>query len=349
MPVPASSLSEICDNVRSVLSTGIDAATNGIGITMGAPGALDTFDENQVNLFFYRFEPSGFDAQTQPDLPWRIRMFCMITPFGIDEVIGDGSSISAGENDMRLLGDVMRVLHEQPILPPIDADGIEVRTRVVFMPSSDEQINQIWSTQGDVHYRPSAVFEMALTPIVPRELMPEPAIVGAIGSEVRLTADKYAPFDGVITGPRVAALTVDTDNPAWRPAIVLIWQDGVHRSLSFDVEGAEFAGFTPQVWIAGDPGTDVDLVWQIWRSSGWQTVMPAQNAMVATQDIDPMHIPLGLPGLPVATALPDALAAEATSLQLMLCATRTFERFPGAAPEILRSDPILITLWREAP
>lgn len=349
MPVPASSLSMICDNVRSVLFTGIDAATNGVEITMGAPGALSSFEENQLNLFFYRFEPSGFDAETLPDLPWRIRMFCMITPFGIDETLGDGSSVSAGENDMRLLGDVMRVLHEQPILPSIDAGGVEVRTRVVFISTSDEQINQVWSTQGDVHYRPSAVFEMSLTPILPLELRPEPAIVGAIGTDIRANMNRHVAFDGVILGPPVPARAVDIGDPAWRPATALVWRGMLHRSLSFDVASADFAAFEPAVWISGDPDATVDLVWQAWRASGWEPVGAAQSAAPATTDIDPRHIPSGLPGFPVAAPLPEALPANAASLQLMLFATRSITRFAGGPSETLRSDPILITLWRELP
>jgi hypothetical protein len=349
MPVPASSLSAICDNVRNVLSAGMSAPENGVEITMGAPGALATFTENQLNLFFYRFEPSGFDAETRPDLPWRIRMFCMITPFGIDETLGDGSAVSAGENDMRLLGDVLRVLHETPILPSVDAEGVGVRTRVVFVPSSDEQINQIWSTQGDVHYRPSAVFEMSLTPIIPSELRPEPAIVGAIGTDIRAGANRTVGFDGIIAGPPVHAQRVDTDLPDWRPAAALVWDGALHRSLSFDVEGAAFAAFTPRIWIAGDPGESVDLRWQAWRDSGWEEVGAAAPATPATTDLDPRNIPFGLPGFPIAAPLPEALAADATSLQLMLFATRTITRFPGADPEVLRSAPLLVTLWRELP
>ena len=170
MPVPVSTLSQVCDNLRDVIRTGIDAATRDIEVTIGAPavlGALDGATEHHLNLFFYRFEPSGFEPGTHPELPWRVRMFCMITPFAINETVA-GGTVSAGENDMRILGDTMRVLHEAPILDPITVGGIDVRTRVVFMSTTDEQINQIWSTQGDTHYRPSAVYELSLTPIVRR-------------------------------------------------------------------------------------------------------------------------------------------------------------------------------------
>lgn len=351
MPVPPSSLSQVCDNVRDVINTGIDAVARGITVTIGSPavvGALDSSADHHLNLFFYRFEPSGFEPGAQPDLPWRIRMFCMVTPFAILEIDG-GSTVSAGENDLRILGDVLRVLHETSVLTPVSSGGIEVRTQVVFMSITDEQINQIWSTQGDTHYRPSAVFEMSLTPIVPQELMPEPAIVGAIGSEVRAGDDRFAPFAGVVSGPPVQPQSVDIRNPAWVPATALVHEGVLHQSLSFDVESGAFAGFVPSVWIAGDTGDRVSLVWQVWRSTGWEAVGVAQTATPATRDIDPRHIPTSLPEFPEAVALPEVLAGDATSLQLMLFAERTFTRFVDGPLETVRSAPLLITLWRVLP
>ena len=97
MPVPVSSLSTICDNVRDVVGTGIDATSNGIEITIGAPAVAEDNDTHRLNLFFYRFEPSGFESGARPDLPWNIRMFCLVTPFGIDEADGAGSNVSQGE------------------------------------------------------------------------------------------------------------------------------------------------------------------------------------------------------------------------------------------------------------
>lgn len=355
MPIPPSSLSQVCDNVRDVIRTGIDAVTRDINVTIGAPavvGALENATEHHLNLFFYRFEPSGFDGNSRPDLPWRIRMFCMITPFAILETDG-GGTVSAGENDMRLLGDTMRVLHETPILDPLTigagADAVAVRTRVIFMSTSDEQINQVWSTQGDAHYRPSAVYEMSLTPIMPQDLMPEPAIVGAIGAEVRANDDRFSPFSGVVSGPPVQGRIVDTRNPAWVPATALVLDDTLHQSLSFDVDSPAFAAFSPQVWIAGDTGDTVDLVWQAWRSSGWEVVGAAQTESPATLDIDPENIPTGLPGFPVTAPLPEALAPGVASLQLMLTAERSFESYPGGPTETVRSAPLLITLWRVLP
>lgn len=349
MPVPSSSLSVICDHIRDFVRTGIDAAANNVGVTVGSPGGLDTGTEHLLNLFFYRFEPSGFESGARPVVPWNIRMFCMVTPFAIDEQDGAGSTVSAGENDMRILGDVMRVFHENPILPVVNANGVGVRTRIVFMSTSDEQINQIWSTQGDEYYRPSAVYEMSLTPIVPRELMPEPAIVGEIGLEVRANGNRHAAFGGIVAGPPVPAQNVDFGDPGWTPATALVWKGDLFQTLSLDVDGADFAAFTPEVWLAGDPAATVQLVWQAWRTTGWESVGAPQNATPLGSFIDPDDIPVGAPGFPIVAPLPEAPAASAASLQLMLFAERSFTLHAGGPTEVARSAPILITLYRILP
>ena len=105
MPLPESSLSTICASITDFVRTGIGAAVNSINVSIGAPAIIAGDDsQHRLNLFFYRFEPSGFDSDVHPNDPWRIRLFCLITAFGIDEDI-----INAGENDLRLIGEVMRI------------------------------------------------------------------------------------------------------------------------------------------------------------------------------------------------------------------------------------------------
>lgn len=345
MPLPASSLSVVCEHIRDFVRTGIGASASGVEVTISAPGGLVPSEEHRLNLFFYRFEPSGFEAGARPEAPWRIRMFCMVTPFGVDEANG-GTTISAGQNDMRMLGDTMRVFHETPILPAVVADGIAVRTRVVFMSITDEQINQIWSTQGDTHYRPSIVYEMSLTPIVPSDLAPEPQIVGAIGAVARGPAGRHEPFAGAALGPPVRAQAVDVGNRAWIPVIALVYEDALHRTLAFDVDSPAFEDFTPEIWLAGDPAESVQLVWEAWRPTGWASVGTPQDASPHGPTIDPAAIPAAADGFPIATPLPESLPADASSLQLLLYAEHRFTRFAGGPTQTVRSAPLLVTLYR---
>ncbi len=95
MPVPASSLSIVCTSIGDFVRAGINAAANNIVVTIGAPASVaGEDDEQRINLFFYRFEPYGFNADGRPDEIWRLRLFCLVTTFGVDE-----DDVPAGEND----------------------------------------------------------------------------------------------------------------------------------------------------------------------------------------------------------------------------------------------------------
>ena len=86
MPLPQSSLSIICASISEFVRTGVQAAANNIAVSIGAPAEMpESNDQHRLNLFFYRFEPYGFDADIRPDQIWRLRLFCMITSFGIAE------------------------------------------------------------------------------------------------------------------------------------------------------------------------------------------------------------------------------------------------------------------------
>src|SRR5215218_5783544 len=125
MALPVSSLSQVCRSIADFLSNRLAAAQNNIQVRIGSPASAapvtgDT--DHRVNLFFYRVEPNGFGPAAAPDETWLLRLSCLVTSFGVEE-----SPISAGENDLRLLGSVLSAFHEQPILAPISINGTTVR------------------------------------------------------------------------------------------------------------------------------------------------------------------------------------------------------------------------------
>src|SRR5262245_52329546 len=116
MAVGISSLSAVCRQFAAVVSDGIndEGDTTRIDVLVGTPAAAAPAETEQVqrlNLFFFRFEPAGFFPDTLPSQPWLLRMHCLITPFCTDE---DGGT--AGENDLRVIGRVLRLFHEHPVL-----------------------------------------------------------------------------------------------------------------------------------------------------------------------------------------------------------------------------------------
>lgn len=347
MAVPESSLSIICNSVAEALRTGLEAVLNEITVNMGAP-AIAAKDEsiNQVNLFFYRFAPSGFDSDTHPNDPWRMRLFCLITAFGASD-----DTVNAGENELRLLGEVMRIFHETPVLVAEAVDGEQVRLQVVFIPTTDEQINQIWSTQGDTTYRPSVLYEMALAPIMPSIMRVEPSLVAAIGQQAYASMEqRHAAFTGTAKSPSVPLSVVNTQNPQWAPQICWIYQDCCQHTLSFDVNSDEFSSFIPLVWLAGDTEKSVELVWEVWDSEGWHSagVTPVE-ATPFNNSIDPDNIPASIPGtFPIELDLPFTLPPGDNAGQFMLYAIRSYSAIEGQPPIEIRSNPLLINLYRSS-
>lgn len=338
MPIPDSALFLACDAVAGFVREGIQAVTNDIVVTLGAPADVASrTDEDRLNLFFYRVEPSGFQAGVHPQDPWRIRLFCMATAMSTN-------GTNQGENDLRLLGLVMALFHDQRILPPVTIFGQQVRLQSVFAPATDEQINQIWSTQGETSYRPSVIYELALSPILlPDVERGEAPRVGAFGIEAQARAQHHpALYSGATYPPALRLGQVNLENPAWAPLISWVQGGELYASLDIDVEATPPAGVQPELWVAGDPGVNVSLVWSVWEGNRWREEA-GPDLTVSSTGLDPDQVPVALPSV----ALP-ALTVDADHdrWQLMLHVTRQYSALPGSPTLTLRSNPLLISLYR---
>jgi hypothetical protein len=343
MALPTSSLSQVCREIANVVSVGLNASANSIQVMIGSPADAVPSQSDQlhrINLFFYTIEPTGFFPGTLPGEPWWIRLRCLVTGFGIAE-----DQISAGENDLRLLGEVIRLFHEKPVLEKFTVDGETFRLQTIFQPLSPDDLNHIWSTQGDVSYRPSVVYEMALAPVVPLKKTLGGPLVGAIGSEIR--ADRQArndKFGGSVAAPVVPLTTVDSSREDWSPVICLVVDDHCAQSLSFASGSQALADFTAAVWIAGELNAPVLLVWEKWTSSqGWKRQSTTKDALATDTAIDPAAVTLAVT---TDFALPFA-ANEAG--QAVLFAERIYNRAVDQQPITVRSNPVMVSVFEEAP
>ncbi len=340
MSLPKSSLSQVCRAISDFVSDGIGATTHSTRVMIGNPSAAvpaQTDDEHRVNLFFYRIEPAGLFTGDTPGDPWWVRLQCLVTGFGVPE-----DQVSAGENDLRLLGEVMRVFHETPLLPSLKVDDEEFRMQVVFQPLSIDDLNHIWSTQSGVSYRPSVAYEMALAPVIPSERRPDSPLVGSVGSELRADrAGRTAAFTGEPAAPPVRRSTVDTSDPAWAPAICFVIDGHCAQSLAFQAGSTALANFKPQVWVAGAPGASIDLAWQVWASSqGWHDVAGTTATKAGTVTLDPESAATA--GTQVAP-LPAGFAD--TPGQAVLYAERRCLRGLDGLEITVKSNPLLITVY----
>jgi hypothetical protein len=341
MALPVSSLSQICRSIADFVGVGLDAIDNSIRIMIGTPADAapkDSDTDHRVNLFFYRLEPSGFFPDTFPGEPWRLRLHCLITAFGVSEEL-----ISSGENDLRLLGEVVRIFHENPVLETVDVDGEQVRLQVVFQPLSADDINHLWSTQGDVAYRTSVAYEMALAPIVPEQTHIPSPLVASTGYQSHGTIEgRWSSFGGVIQSPPVAKASVDTGPADWAPRICFVYQDACAQSLAFEIGSQALTDFTPSIWVAGDTDETVTLTWERWTSEdGWTFAGEQNNVAITDATIDPDR------AADVATTS-FALPAKDEPGQAVLYAVRSYTLAGEEIPRSVRSNPLLVTLYASA-
>lgn len=394
MPLPTSSLAKICDVVRGHIDTlgqETSPADWDVSVTIGAPGVnlATTHTRNTLNLFFYRFEPFGFDADALPgDVQW-LKAICIITAFGIDEDVNDDDVVdfSAGFNELRMLSQVMRLFQEQPVMLITGDDAGELwHTQFIPRPLADEQINQIWSSQGDTIYRPSVVYEIALVPIEPENPVAQAARVASIGTHASGSMQNRHmswPAGRETRFPMAASVSVDTANSQWAPAIVMVTGAAGDRtaslSLNFEVpngvgDAADFSSFPAiDIWIAGDTGKtdDLHIVGQLLQNPDIDQNSGEWTEITAIDDITADVNKLDMDGLP--DPQPDSSAAafilqqshwtglDATnnSWQLQIFAERRIQLDPVTNTWIdvsgddaglrIRSNPLLITITRETP
>jgi hypothetical protein len=344
MAIPTSSISIACEAVVKFVDLGLNAGAHGITVSMGAPSAIKD-DVNRVNLFFYRFEPFAFQAGTEPKDIWRVSIHCLITVYGEDD-----QESSAGEKELRMLGQVIRIFREKPILNEVNINNEPTRLQALFKPVTDEQLNQIWSIQGDAAYRPSVVYELALAPVIPSKRRVDPQRVGESGFDVR--ADMSARHDTphpAFAAPIVPLSRVNTLDPGWAPHICWVNNKQCEQTLSFDVESPEFNGFKPNLWIAGDPGADISLSWEVWdKTSGWKPSGAAIAETPFNEFIDPENIPATRANIfPVELDMPVTLPAGPGAAQALLYASRVVT-IEGQQPRTVRSNPLLISIYRSA-
>jgi hypothetical protein len=315
MPVAASSLATagrvVADLLTRELNSGED--NDRVRVVLGTPNEASTVggQVHALNLFVFRVDPGGFQADVGPGDPWLVRMHCLLTAFATTE---DG--VGAGENDLRLLGEAIRVLHEQPILGPIEFDGEIVTLSVINTPIDLDDLNHLWSTQGDVPQRPSVAYEVALAPVVPRARTLPPPLTTGIGLHVRPAAPPSQvtdvdPSTATIVAPSPDRIVVDVTRADWSPRLFLI--HGGRGVLTVDLPEADRPGYVPRAAIAGASGHTVRLEWEIWTPDvGWRTVAEVQDHLLTLPVLDPdtppveasptLTLPLDGPGQAVLSA-----------------------------------------------
>jgi hypothetical protein len=178
MPIPVSSLSIAIQGLADFLAGQV---TEGIVVTVDSPQKAQeqakVSTAQILNIFAYRIAPSGFHAGEPHNEPFFIRANLLLTAFP------SGQGNPEPDVDLRVLGQAVRVLQSFPVIPmtlpgpaPTAAPAGDFRKgpttpyqlQAVLQAPTMEEMNHIWTTQGgELAYRLSACYELALIPIEP--------------------------------------------------------------------------------------------------------------------------------------------------------------------------------------
>jgi hypothetical protein len=339
---PPSALSTISRVMRQRLK---DAFGNDVNfdITIDTPAAVakkrqESTGTNLLNLFFYRFEPAQFFADAGAPDRWYIRAQCLVTPFSESETDTDPnqSAISEGEVDLRVLGEVLRYFHENPIIPNRSNGEADAYLQVVLTPLSSQEINQIWATQHDVAYRPSLLYEVGLLPIEPqrRASPPLPVVAGGIHLHPRANMDGAAQKPPASPAVWPSPQLESGVGPGWIPVLSFVSNGVATQSLSAQV------GANVDLWIGAPQSEKVDLIWQQVERGTW-SVLP--NGLVTDVAVPAQADPPGNGVIDPSRAGAATIVKVAVPIdkpgQLVLFAQRR-----AADGSTLKSNPLIVSI-----
>lgn len=274
--LPISSLSRVAYELRDLFVSHIDDFNDYENIRIGHPAdtikQLEGLDDSGLNLFFYDVNYDGYPADGSSDNPFYVRINCLITAIGQTSTEDDGEGtrdVSKGENELRLIGEVMRILHERPVLSIDDGNDNEIaQLQVIPYTMNLDNLNHIWSTQSETSYRLSVAYEMSLAPVpfsMPVETSP---VVG--DSKMLSWGDTSRPKEEEKTGlislkPTVEYLEIETDDD-WAPHICLVENvDAVPDKLHYVYLISADFNSELDILIAAKNDTSVKLAWNVWR------------------------------------------------------------------------------------
>lgn len=334
MALGTSSIASVCKSLADYLGEQFSGTDTPLQVLLGSPAdaaMAEPDTEHHLNLFFFRFEPSGFGADSAPGDTQYLRMHCLVTPFASAE---DG--IGSGENDLRVIGEVLRVFQEKPVFQ-LTVKEQTFHLQVMFQTLGMDQINQIWSTQGDTVYRPSVLYEVSLAPVIPNEPRVTAPLAGSVGLGV---AGQMIPGPTpVAVPPPVRHWRPDLQREDWAPVLAWVYESTLAQSLSFALGSDALDNFTPEAWVVGEPGTEVSLVWEIWEAdSGWQEASGAETHTLAETALNP-------DGVASATLAAPVIPFRDRAGQMVLYARREYQRSSDGQMLTRRSNPLVINLY----
>ena len=257
-------------------------------------------DSHWLNLFVYRIAPSGFHASVGADETQFIRINVLLTPFP-----AEGETV-AEDADLRILGEVIRLLNSNPVLPiasepPLPGAPVaditqpdfrraphkSYRLQAVMQALPMEELNHIWTMQGgELAYRLSAAYEFALIAIEPMQQRSPGVPTRTALYDVKDSMDgRNQPTIDIsddTTAVPLAGTTATTPPPTrWLPVQMLVDGDTLTNTL-----GIAQADTSVEIALAGpvDEEVALEIVWTLDDAS--EETQAAQIFVIQAPRID---------------------------------------------------------------
>lgn len=269
-----------------------------LNVEIGNPAQFHprvTLDNHLVTIFVYRIKHDHAAMLSNPDKGLAVQLKVLITAFGGQP---QGVTESIGTVELRILSHITRLFVENPVLGPIKApetlplgdvaafvtEGITVESQHLELDM--EEINHIWTTQGETPFRTSLSYVFRYGLVLPEH-------PGAEGPPVLYTTSNVRPdMPPMIVAPQLSYGVL---------AIRSLTASGPRLDATLtQVSGGSASEVRLSLLLVAAGADDFDLLLsRLDPADGrWVPVAgiaPAQIRSVPRGGIDPSALPAGTP------------------------------------------------------
>jgi hypothetical protein len=249
----ATALAAVSRSLRTQLLNGMDI-TPAANVTLLAPDETAS-NTRRINLFLYQVNEHAHMRNAGPRLragsadileapPLSLVMSYLMTAYATNDPATGNDEAHA------ILGEAMRVFHEQPVIPDDalddDLDDARERLQIFLMPLNPEEISRVWGT-FDTPYRLSVGYEVSVVqldqgPATQRPMAERVRTIGVPAVQAPYVPPRITGF-APPSAPPGATLTVTGENlVGWRATVTI---SGVEAVAGLPLVADEFTVTVP--------------------------------------------------------------------------------------------------------
>lgn len=175
--VTPTTLSMAARALRTHIATNTDLEET--NVLLGHPASVQILNgtDPYLSVYFFSVYPAANSADIRPKERLDTIVHCIVTPLAKNPT-SSASQITSGEEDLRILGQVMACMHEWRLLIVNDMDEEPVcSVEIIPLELSMDKLSKIVPTQPEGGFRPTIAYELSLIPLFTKESPPiEPEV-----------------------------------------------------------------------------------------------------------------------------------------------------------------------------